>query len=114
MIKNFNDFFKENKQKVNESAEAVSNEMFDDSVVLDSNDLETAKDFVAPDLVSDDRFLSKIAVIIVRRLNKNTSIKFTIHPFIVETNGEKCALITSESICIAAFRKGITKKTKWI
>lgn len=109
MIKNFNDFFKENKQKVNESAEAVSNEMFDDSVVLDSNDLETAKDFVAPDLVSDDRFLSKIAVIIVRRLNKNTSIKFTIHPFIVETNGEKCALITSESICIAAFRKGITK-----
>ena len=109
MIKSFNDFFKENKQKVNESAEAVSNEMFDDSVVFDNKDLENVKDFVAPNLVSDDRFLSKIGVIIVRRLNKNTSTSFTINPFIVEVNGNKCALIVSDSMCIAAFRNGITK-----
>lgn len=110
MIKKFNDFF--NSQRIVESSSPISESEYEDvegGIAFDSKDLEDAKNFTAPRMVADDKYLAKISMIVIKHLKKRISTPFMIYPFILEINGNDCAMILSQTSSLVLFKNGIEK-----
>ena len=107
MIKKFDDFFDKSNQEIFENVNAG---VLDDTVTLDSIDQEDAQDFVEPDMVSDDRYLSKISNIVLKHLKKRITSKFLVHPFVLNIDDKKCAMIYNTNSYMILFKNGIEKE----
>ena len=107
MIKKFDDFFDKSNQEIFENVNAG---VLDDTVTLDSIDQEDAQDFVEPDMVSDDRYLYKISSIVLKHLKKRISSKFLVHPFVLNIDDKKCAMIYNTNSYMILFKNGIEKE----
>ena len=107
MIKKFDDFFDKSNQEIFENVNAG---VLDDTVTLDSIDQEDAQDFVEPDMVSDDEYLSKISNIVLKHLKKRITSKFLIHPFVLNIDDKRCAMIYNTNSYMILIKNGIEKE----
>lgn len=112
MIKKFDDFFDKSNQMVVESSAQVAESEYEDienGIAFDDEDLTEAEDFQAPRMVADNKYLSKISMIVVKHLRKRVSAPFMIYPFVLTINGKDCSMIQSQTSSLVLFKDGVEK-----
>jgi hypothetical protein len=112
MIKKFDDFFDKSNQMVVESSAQVAESEYEDienGIAFDDEDLKEAEDFQAPRMVADNKYLSKISMIVVKHLRKRVSAPFMVYPFVLTINGKDCSMIQSQTSSLVLFKDGVEK-----
>lgn len=102
-IVSFNEFL--NESKLNEELKNINDEIIDDEIIDDED-----YDFEKPEFVSDDKFLTKVTRIVLRKLKKSFNFNWNVYPFILKINGNKCTMINTETTFLILFKDGIEKK----
>jgi len=113
MIESFGEFNKRTSNSILEEVTPIVENTMDGDVVLDSKDEEKLRKSGEPDIetVSDNGVLSKMTMLVIKKLRKNIDDKFYVYPYVLEIDGKKCSLICSGSKTkfFAIYREGINK-----
>lgn len=107
MFKNFNDFSK----KDDVLFEKYNNDFSIDDMGIDvklNNEIKLYLNEV--ETISDDKYLTNITLIVLKKLKNNFDINWSVNPFILKIKNNKCTMIYCKNIYIVLYKNGIEKR----